>query len=29
MYGLSAYIPSYYQLVRGDNQLISGLEILP
>ncbi|PIL27512.1 MFS general substrate transporter [Ganoderma sinense ZZ0214-1] len=29
MYGLSAYIPSYYQLVRGDNQLVSGLEILP
>ncbi len=29
MYGLSVYIPSYYQLVRGDNQLISGLEVLP
>lgn len=29
MYGLSAYIPSYYQVVRGDNQLVSGLEILP
>ncbi|TFK86431.1 MFS general substrate transporter [Polyporus arcularius HHB13444] len=29
MYGLSAYIPSYYQLARGDNQLVSGLEILP
>jgi len=29
MYGLSTYIPSYYQLVRGDSQLISGLEVLP
>ncbi|KAH9920002.1 MFS general substrate transporter [Epithele typhae] len=29
MYGLSAYIPSYYQLVRGDSQLVSGLEVLP
>ncbi|TFK86417.1 MFS general substrate transporter [Polyporus arcularius HHB13444] len=29
IYGLAAYVPSYYQLVRGDNQLVSGLEILP
>ncbi|KAH9950768.1 MFS general substrate transporter [Amylocystis lapponica] len=29
MYGVPTYIPSYYQLVRGDTQLISGLEVLP
>ncbi|OBZ74403.1 putative MFS-type transporter C16A3.17c [Grifola frondosa] len=29
MYGLSTYVPTYYQLVRGDSQLISGLELLP
>ena len=29
IYGLAAYVPSYYQLVRGDNELVSGLELLP
>ncbi|KZO95336.1 MFS general substrate transporter [Calocera viscosa TUFC12733] len=28
-YGMILYLPSYYQLVRRDAQLISGLELLP
>lgn len=29
VYGLAVYIPTYFQLVKGDSQLISGLELLP
>ncbi|EPQ52775.1 MFS general substrate transporter [Gloeophyllum trabeum ATCC 11539] len=29
VYGLAAYIPTYFQLVKGDTQLVSGLELLP
>lgn len=29
VYGLALYIPTYFQLVKGDSQLISGLELLP
>ena len=28
VYGLAVYIPTYYQLVKFDSQLISGLELL-
>ncbi|KAF8884284.1 MFS general substrate transporter [Gymnopilus junonius] len=29
VYGLAVYIPTYYQLVKFDSQIISGLELLP
>lgn len=29
VYGLALYIPTYFQLVKGDSQLISGIELLP
>ncbi|KZT00344.1 MFS general substrate transporter [Laetiporus sulphureus 93-53] len=29
VYGLALYIPTYFQLVKRDTQLISGLELLP
>ena len=27
--GVLFYLPSYYQIVRNDRQVISGLEVLP
>ncbi|CCM06470.1 uncharacterized protein FIBRA_08735 [Fibroporia radiculosa] len=29
LFGITVYVPTYFQLVKGDSQLISGLELLP